>query len=223
MPRRARAKMGGENVAGITGPRNLSHKLIAQLVHVRVYAAGQPAKAESREAALQKMLGGQPRHFPIVHADGADVAAAHDAPQVDRGNPGLQNRPGHLLVTDADQDSVRLRFAKPRRGRIVQTMRLEGDRPAAVFAVVQGHATDQTSTVGPRRIDQQQDVPQTVADGRGAAAGGIGSHGQCDVCIRVVTAGSTPGRPDRQNGDCSIRTGGKTAVRSNCWAACHFV
>ena len=69
MPRRARAKMSGKNVAGIAGPRDLSHKLIAQLVHVRVYAPRQPAKAESRKAALQKMLGGQPRHLPIVHAD----------------------------------------------------------------------------------------------------------------------------------------------------------
>ena len=127
-----------------------------------------------------------------------DAAAAHDAPQVDRGNSGLQDRAGHFLVADADQDSVRLRFAKPGRGRIIQTMRLERDRPVTVLAVVQGRATDQTSTVGSRRIDQQQHVPQTAADHRGAAPGRIGSHGQGSVCIRVVMAASTPSRADWQ-------------------------
>ena len=66
---RERPMSGSEHVARAVRLFDECAKVIAEVVHVRMDAARQPAESEVSKAAFQQVFGRKPSDFPMIHAN----------------------------------------------------------------------------------------------------------------------------------------------------------
>src|SRR5215213_360249 len=88
------------------------------------------------------------------------------AADVDGGDAGAEDGVGHAAVINAGEDAVPLPGLEPRRRRLIEAVRLEENRPRAVFLVVAGDAAEQAAGVFARCFDEQRDVRDAGHEGR---------------------------------------------------------
>lgn len=97
-------------------------------------------KCKVLQAALEQMIGGELGNSCMIRADIGKAQILHGAAKIDHGNAGAGQRIGDLPRLDTSEDSIPLPPGQPRRGRIAEAVGMKIGGPAAMIAVVFGHA-----------------------------------------------------------------------------------